>query len=136
MVRPVAYYPAQLPMSVIHQKKPKTFYFHHVEGYQDPSTWARVKGGVKKYTNFWTPCRKFPTIAKISTQSQSSGAFTQRDHGRGRVQRHRGLPRLRPVRRRGTALCSVIRAVMNPELVTRRFKLTDKFHCYQGVPNS
>ena len=56
MSRPVAYYPAQLPMSVIHQKKPDPLDFHHVEGYQDPTTWARVKGGVKMLLNCWTPC--------------------------------------------------------------------------------
>ena len=31
----------QLHMTIMHQKKSKTFDFHHVEGYQDPSPWAR-----------------------------------------------------------------------------------------------
>ena len=34
-----------LHMTIMH----KTFYFHHVDGYQDPLTWAREKG-VSKYT--------------------------------------------------------------------------------------
>ena len=40
----------------MHQKKPETLGYHHVEGYQDPSTWAKVRGGVKMHTNLWTPC--------------------------------------------------------------------------------
>ena len=42
--------------SIIHQKKPKSLDFHHGKGYQDPSTWARVKGDVKMPTNSWTTC--------------------------------------------------------------------------------
>ena len=52
------------PSSIIHQKKPKTLGYHHVEGYQDRSTWARVKGGVKNHTNFWTPSSTSPGRAK------------------------------------------------------------------------
>ena len=37
----------QLQMSIIHQKKSETSDFHHIEGYQNPPTWAREKGGVK-----------------------------------------------------------------------------------------
>ena len=40
-------------------KKPKTFYFHHVEGYQDPLIWARVKGGCQKYTNPVVTCKEY-----------------------------------------------------------------------------
>ena len=57
MYRPVAYYPEQLPMSVIPQKKPCSLGYHHVEGFCDLSTRAREKWGVKFATNFWTPCR-------------------------------------------------------------------------------
>ena len=42
--------------STIHQKKPKTLGYQHVKGYQDRSTWAREKGGVKITTNFESPC--------------------------------------------------------------------------------
>ena len=49
------------PSSIIRQKKSKTLVYHHVEGYQDRSTWARVKGGVKNHTNFWTPCSTYRT---------------------------------------------------------------------------
>ena len=38
------------------KKKPETPGYYHVEGYQDQSTWAKVKGGIKMHTNFWTPC--------------------------------------------------------------------------------
>ena len=51
-----AYYPDQLPMSVISQKKPTTLGNHHVKGFHDQSTQARGKWGVKCHTNFWTPC--------------------------------------------------------------------------------
>ena len=37
-------------------KKPDSLDFHHVEGYQDPSTWAREKRGVKMFTIYRTPC--------------------------------------------------------------------------------
>ena len=56
MYRPVAYYPDQLPMSVIPQKKTTTLGNHHVEGFHDLSTQAREKWGVKNHMNFWTPC--------------------------------------------------------------------------------
>ena len=46
-----------IPRCIIHQKKPDPLDFHHVKGYQDPLTWAGVKGGVKMLLNFWTPCR-------------------------------------------------------------------------------
>ena len=52
-----AYYPDQLPMSVISQKKPTTLGNHHIKGFHDQSTKAREKWGVKCHTNLWTPCR-------------------------------------------------------------------------------
>ena len=39
------------------KKKPETLGYHHVEGYQDRSTWAREKGGVKISTDFESPGR-------------------------------------------------------------------------------
>ena len=51
-----AYYPDQLPMSVISQKKPTTLGNHHVKGFHDRFTQAREKWGVKCHMNFWTPC--------------------------------------------------------------------------------
>ena len=48
LIQMVTYPIYQLHMTIMHQKS-KTFDFHHIEGYQDPSTWAREKG-VSKYT--------------------------------------------------------------------------------------
>ena len=42
--------------SIIYQKKPKTLGYQHVKGYQDRSTWAGEKGGVKISTDFESPC--------------------------------------------------------------------------------
>ena len=43
--------------SIIHQKKPETLGYQQVKVYQDWSTWAREKGGVKITTDFESPCR-------------------------------------------------------------------------------
>ena len=44
-------------MSVIHQTKPVCVGVHHLEGFQDPSTFGRVTRCLKIPTNFGTPCR-------------------------------------------------------------------------------
>ena len=59
-----AYYPDQLPMSVIPQKKPTTLCNHHIKGFHDRFTQAREKWGVKCHMNFWTPC-KFLSLREL-----------------------------------------------------------------------
>ena len=54
-----------LSSSIIHKKKSETLVYHHVEGYQDRPTWARVNGGVKRHTNFWTPCSSLNPLTKF-----------------------------------------------------------------------
>ena len=62
--------------SIIHQKKPDPLDFHHIEGYQDTSTWARVKGGVKMLLNFWTPGRR-----QLNVNSTTLFLLTLSDQG-------------------------------------------------------
>ena len=83
-----------IPRCVIQQKKPETLYFHHVEGYHEPSTWAGVKGCVKMLLNFWTPCSihshtrgiKWVWWACVSlgkTFLKDLGAISKHDAGKG-----------------------------------------------------
>ena len=60
-----AYYPDQLPMRIIPQKKATTLGNHHVKGFHDLSTQFREKGGVKNCTNFWTPCSSSTVVVVV-----------------------------------------------------------------------
>ena len=56
MSRPVAYYPDQLPMSIIHQKNSNPLVNTWFEGFHDLLIYTKVMGDQSCDTNFWTPC--------------------------------------------------------------------------------
>ena len=56
MDSPVAGAQDQLPMCIIHQKKPYSLMNTWFEGFHDLLIYTKVMGDQSCDTNFWTPC--------------------------------------------------------------------------------